>query len=108
MAVYGEKTMHDTRDELTEHVRVTLSKEKVIKVTVEDRDPQMAADIAAYYVATLDRLNRILNVSKASHNREFIERRLAETQVGLVKAEEALRDFRPRTKPLRLRRSQKL
>ena len=49
MAVYGEKTMHDTRVELTEHVRVTLSKEKVIKVTVEDRDPQMAADIAAYF-----------------------------------------------------------
>ena len=98
MAVYGERTMHDTRVELTERVRVTLSKEKVVKVTVEDRDPQMAADIAAYFVANLDRLNRILNVSKASHNREFIERRLAETQVGLVKTEEALRDFQTKNK----------
>ena len=41
----------DTRVELAEHVRVTVTKEKVIKVAVEDRDPQMAADIAAYFVA---------------------------------------------------------
>lgn len=98
MAVYGEQTMHDTRTELAERVHITLSKEKVIKVTVEDRDPKMAADIAAYFVANLDRLNRTLNVSKASHNREFIERRLAETQVGLVKTEEALRDFQTKNK----------
>lgn len=98
MAVYGERTMHDTRAELAERARITLSKEKVIKVTVEDRDPQRAADIAAYFVANLDRLNRTLNVSKASHNREFIERRLAETQVGLVKTEEALRDFQTKNK----------
>jgi tyrosine-protein kinase Etk/Wzc len=98
MAVYGEKTMHDTRVELNERVRVILSKEKVIKVTVEDRDPQRAADMAAYFVSTLDRLNRTLNVSKASHNREFIGRRLAETQVGLVRAEEALRDFQTKNK----------
>lgn len=98
MTVYGERTMHDTRVELAERVRITLSKEKVIRVTVEDRDPQMAADIAAYFVTNLDRLNRILNVSKASHNREFIERRLAETQVSLVKTEEALRDFQTKNK----------
>ena len=98
MAVYGEKTMHDTRTELAERVRITLSKEKVIKVAVEDRDPQMAADIASYFVANLDRLNRTLNVSKASHNRAFIERRLSETQVGLVKTEEALRVFQTKNK----------
>jgi tyrosine-protein kinase Etk/Wzc len=49
MAVYNERTMHDTRVELAERVRVSVSKEKVIKVTVEDADPQRAADIAAYF-----------------------------------------------------------
>ncbi|MGB2943762.1 MAG: GNVR domain-containing protein, partial [Nitrospira sp.] len=98
MAVYHERTMHDTRVELAERVRVTVSKEKVIKVTVEDADPQRAADIAAYFVSSLDRLNRTLNVSKASYNRAFIERRLAETQTGLVKTEEALRDFQRNNK----------
>ncbi|MBP8116322.1 MAG: hypothetical protein KAY09_01200 [Nitrospira sp.] len=98
MAVYNERTMHDTRVELAERVRVSVSKEKVIKVTVEDPEPQRAADIAAYFVSSLDRLNRTLNVSKASHNRAFIERRLAETQTGLVKTEEALRDFQRNNK----------
>mgnify|MGYP003519442664 FL=1 len=98
MAVYHERTMHDTRVELAERVRVTVSKEKVIKVTVEDADPQRAADIAAFFVSSLDRLNRTLNVSKASYNRAFIERRLAETQTGLVKTEEALRDFQRNNK----------
>ncbi len=98
MEVYDERTLHDTRVELAERVRVTVSKEKVIKVTVEDADPQRAADIAGFFVSTLDRLNRTLNVSKASHNRAFIERRLAETQAGLVKTEEALRDFQRNNK----------
>ena len=98
MAVYNERTMHDTRVELAERVRVSVSKEKVIKVTVEDSDPQRAADIAAFFVSSLDRLNRTLNVSKASYNRAFIERRLAETQTGLVKTEEALRDFQRNNK----------
>jgi len=98
MAVYNERTMHDTRTELAERVRVTVSKEKVIKVTAEDADPQRAADIAAFFVSSLDRLNRTLNVSKASYNRAFIERRLAETQTGLVKTEEALRDFQRNNK----------
>ena len=98
MAVYNERTMHDTRVELAERVRVSVSQEKVIKVTVEDADPQRAADIAAFFGSSLDRLNRTLNVSKASYNRAFIERRLAETQTGLVKTEEALRDFQRNNK----------
>jgi uncharacterized protein involved in exopolysaccharide biosynthesis len=98
MAVYDEQTMHETRAELAERVRITLSKEKVIKVTVEDADSERAAEMASYFVANLDRLNRTLNVSKASHNREFIGRRLTETHAGLIKAEEDLRDFQKKNK----------
>ncbi|MCK6493960.1 MAG: Wzz/FepE/Etk N-terminal domain-containing protein [Nitrospira sp.] len=98
LEVYGEPTMHDARLKLAERAHIVLAKEKVIKVTVEDADPKRAADMAAFFVANLDRLNRTLNVSKAGHNREFIERRLAETQTGLVKTEEALRDFQTKNK----------
>lgn len=98
MERYDETTMHETREELLERVRISLSKEKVIKVVVEDHDPQVAADMANFFVANLDRLNRTVNVSKAGQNRAFIERRLADTQVGLVKTEEALRDFQTKNK----------
>lgn len=95
---YDEPTLEDTRDELIERVRITVSKEKVIKVVVEDHDPQVAADMANFYVANLDRLHRTVNVSKASQNRAFIERRLKETQSSLVASEEALRDFQTKNK----------
>ncbi|MBS0170423.1 MAG: hypothetical protein JSR62_08710 [Nitrospira sp.] len=98
MERYREKTMVDTREELTDRVRITVTKEKVIKVAVEDIDPQVAADIANFYVANLDRLNRTVNVSKAGQNRVFIERRLAETQETMSKAEEALRDFQTKNR----------
>ncbi len=95
---YGEPTMQQTREELADRVRVAVSKEKVIKVVVEDHDGRVAADMANFYVANLDRLNRTVNVGKASQNRAFIERRLSETQASLVKSEEALRDFQTKNK----------
>jgi uncharacterized protein involved in exopolysaccharide biosynthesis len=98
MAYYDAETMQDARKALEADTTITVTKEKVVKVTVEAKDPRLAADIANFYVTNLDRLNRTLTVSKASHNRQFIERRLAETQANLVKAEEALKDFQMHNK----------
>ncbi|MEP7152900.1 MAG: GNVR domain-containing protein [Nitrospira sp.] len=95
---YREKTMVETRKELEDHLRITVTKEKVIKVAVEDTDPHIAADMANFYVANLDRLNRTVTVSKAGQNRAFIERRLGETMESMVKAEDALRDFQTKNK----------
>src|SRR5436853_3743348 len=95
---YEAKTMHDARKVLEGDTKITVTKEKVIKITVETESPPLAADIANYYVANLDRLNRTLNVSKAGQNRAFIERRLAETQVNLAKAEETLKEFQTQNK----------
>jgi uncharacterized protein involved in exopolysaccharide biosynthesis len=43
-------------------------------------------------------LNQTVHITSASHNRAFIERRLAETQVNLVKAEEVLKQFQTNNK----------
>ncbi len=98
MDLYEKKTMQETRKALEGDTRITVAKEKVIKITVEAKSPPLAADIANFYVSNLDRLNRTLNVSKAGQNRAFIERRLTETQVNLVKAEEALKNFQTHNK----------
>ncbi len=95
---YEAKTMQDARKALEGDTTITVTKEKVVKITVEAKDPKLAADIANFYVSNLDRLNRTLNVTKASQNRMFIERRLAETQANLVKAEDALKDFQTHNK----------
>jgi len=96
--LYEAKTMQDARKALENNTRITVSKEKVIKLTVEAKSPQLAADITNFYVSNLDHLNRTMSVSKAGKNRAFIERRLVETQVNLVKAEEALKDFQTQNK----------
>jgi tyrosine-protein kinase Etk/Wzc len=98
MALYETKTLEDARRHLQEDTRISVTKEKVIKVTVEGTSAQLAADLANFYVSQLDHLNRNLNVSKAGQNRRFIEQRLTETKVGLVKAEEDLRDFQMKNK----------
>jgi len=98
MDVYQSRTPEDARRDLQAATQISLTKEKVIKVTVEATSPQLAADLANFYVNNLDRLNRTLTISKATHNRRFIEQRLNETQVSLVKAEEDLRDFQTKNK----------
>jgi uncharacterized protein involved in exopolysaccharide biosynthesis len=98
MRLWRKKGMQDTRNALQDATKITVSKEKVIKIAVEARSPSLAADIANFYVTNLDRLNRTMNVSKASHNRAFIEARLADTQVSLIKAEEALKQFQTSNK----------
>jgi tyrosine-protein kinase Etk/Wzc len=98
MALYEAKTLEDARRHLQEDTRISVTKEKVIKISVEATNAQLAADIANFYVSQLDHLNQNLNVSKAGQNRRFIEQRLTETKVGLVKAEEDLRDFQMKNK----------
>ena len=56
MEHYETKTMHDARVGLEGATRIVVTKEKVIKVAVEDKDPQLASDIANFYVSNLDRL----------------------------------------------------
>jgi len=90
--------MQGARNQLQGATNIRVSKEGVISVTVEDRDPKRAADMANSYLATLDRLNRTLNVTEAGRNRGFIESRLKETERDLRKAEEDLRGFQERNK----------
>jgi uncharacterized protein involved in exopolysaccharide biosynthesis len=91
---YGAKTKQDARKALESDTKIAVSKDKVIKIVVEAKGPGLAADITNFYVANLDRLNRSVNVTKASQNRAFIEHRLEETKANLIRTEETLRQFK--------------
>ena len=91
-------TMKAVRQWLADSTDIKVTKEGTIEITVEARDSQLASDIANFYVANLERLSRTLNITKASLNRAFIERRLAETRVNMVKAEEELKEFQTHNK----------
>ena len=100
--VYEAKTMQDGRKALEENTKIAVSKEKLITITVEAELPQLAADIANFYVTHLDRLNRTLNVTKAGQTRVFLERRLAESKINQVREEEAFKEFQIKNRAVAL------
>jgi uncharacterized protein involved in exopolysaccharide biosynthesis len=81
---------------------VTLSKDGMISVKVEETDPQLAAAIANFYVAHLDQMITRFATTEASKQRVFIADRLTETERELRSAEEALRQFQETNKVIAL------
>jgi uncharacterized protein involved in exopolysaccharide biosynthesis len=93
MAHHQVELIDDARGALAGSTTVSVSKEKALSVSVVTKDPALSADIANFYISHLDRLNRTMKVTKAGQTRAFLEARLAEAKLALVKAEESMRDF---------------
>jgi len=72
---------------------ISVSKEGVISVKVEDKDPRLAAEIANAYVTNLDRLFAKMGTTDAGRQRAFVAERLEKTEKALRESEEALRRF---------------
>ncbi|MEW5795598.1 MAG: Wzz/FepE/Etk N-terminal domain-containing protein [Candidatus Zixiibacteriota bacterium] len=78
---------------LDDHTSVGVTDEGLLSISVEDRDPQVAADMATAYVQELVDLNRQLLSTSAREKREFIEARLAEVRAQLDSARQQLELF---------------
>jgi uncharacterized protein involved in exopolysaccharide biosynthesis len=90
---YPENERDKARKAVSANLDFNLNKEGTITVTVLDRDPNRAADMANALVSYLDSLNVILNIEKARNNRIFIERRFTQNKDDLKSAEEELKAF---------------
>ena len=88
---YEARLPEDARKALDAASRLTSGKDGLITVEVDDRDPQVAADIANAYVDELSKLLDRLSVTEAQQRRVFFEKQLQETQVKLTAADLALR-----------------
>lgn len=95
---YGSKTMDSARKSLALASQVsTGKKDGFISITVNDKDPQFAADMANAYVAELAKLTQTIALTEASQRRLFFEKQLADAHGQLSKSEIALRDTQERT-----------
>jgi len=75
--VYHTRYWEDARKKLAENtVIVEDRKSGVVTITVTDRDPHRAAELAEAYVEELDRIAAEVNTSAAHRERMFIEERL--------------------------------
>lgn len=71
----------------------TVSDEGIVRVDVETKSPDWAAEIANCYVDELDAFLRSSNISRGRNMRRFVGRRLAEVESELALAQESLRVF---------------
>jgi tyrosine-protein kinase Etk/Wzc len=89
--LYGEDTLVDTRYALERATDISVRKDGIISVSVEDHDPQRAADIANAYIEELATLTQTLGVTVAGQRRLFFVGQLRAAKDDLVGAEIALR-----------------
>jgi len=89
---YREKRMSETRKAFDDRSSVVLGvKDGLIRITVTDRDPKVAADIANGYVEEFRKLSENLAITEASQRRIFFQQQLLEANEGLATAEEAMK-----------------
>lgn len=87
---YDEEFVFRARNRLESRTSVTLGKDGLVKVEVDDTDPATAAQMADAYIEELQKLSDGLAVSDAAQRRVFFERQLKQANEVLVKAEMAL------------------
>ncbi len=100
---YDDATSEDTRKRLSRQVAVLAdAKNNVVVLSVEDKEPQKAADIANAFVDELRNLTKSLAVTEAAQRRLFFEGQLKDAKESLIKAEEGVKGFQERTGTLHI------
>jgi capsule polysaccharide export protein KpsE/RkpR len=99
--VYRVRYLADARKILSR--RTDASEDKptgIVSITVTDRDPVRARDLAAAFVEELDALVVTMDTSAAHRERQFLEQRLKDIQADLESSEQQLGHFSSRTETM--------
>lgn len=92
--VYGHRYYKETRQELEDHTDIKEDRKSgIIAITVEDKSPQRAADLARAYTNELNSMLSRLSTSAAGKERAFIEERLKTVKHDLDQATVELSQF---------------
>ena len=101
--VYSKRYRMDAYKKLDKRVSITAGKKDgIITITVDDKDPKRAAEMANAYVEELGKLTIRMNVNGAGQNRNFLQARLVSARGDLAKAEENLREFQSKNKAVQV------
>jgi tyrosine-protein kinase Etk/Wzc len=98
MQEYHQKYLSDARKAFESHAAVDGSgKDGLIHISVEDRDPRRAAELANGYVDQFRDLSQHLAITEASQRRLFFQQELEQAKNNLANAEEALEQTEQKT-----------
>jgi uncharacterized protein involved in exopolysaccharide biosynthesis len=95
--VYHTSNPISTWKALARHTHMEATRGFLIRVSVEDHDPQRAADMANTYADSLYKQIRRLALTQASQKRVFFEEQLADEKPLLNQAEEAMEQNQEKT-----------
>jgi uncharacterized protein involved in exopolysaccharide biosynthesis len=96
--VYGKKYREDVYKAMDKKILITSVKEGIITISVDDKDPKRAADMANGLVEELKRLTTGMAMTVAGNNKGFFEERIARSKEELTRAENTLKAFQSRYK----------
>lgn len=103
MARYRQKYMSSARKAFESHFAVeAASKDNLIHISVEDKDPKRAAEMANAYVDEYRNLSKHLAIGEAAQRRLFFEQQLEQTRDRLADAEESLKETEQKTGMIQL------
>ena len=89
---YHAKKQSDARTAFEDLSTVALGvKDGLVRITVTDRDPGQAAQMANAYVDEFRKLSADLAITEASQRRIFFQQQLLESKENLTTAEEAMK-----------------
>lgn len=100
MARFKLRYAGDAVKRLQDATTVSISREGVVSVIVEDTDPKLAADMANFYVEEVDRRVAQYSMSEAGRQRGFLTQQLARAKTDLDEAEQALRRFQEQNRAI--------
>jgi len=96
-SVYKSRKMQDTRLILKKSTEIESGKDGLIHISVTDRDPNRASELANAYVSELHSMNSNLAITEAAQRRVFFDQQLEGEKKALADAEEDLRATQQRT-----------
>lgn len=92
--VYGDKRWEEARKNLTNETELSEDrKSEIISISVTDKNPERAQQMAQEYIGALNHVVIALNTSSAHRERVFLEDRLNQVQSDLESAEKTFSQF---------------
>lgn len=99
-----EKAIRKLRDKS----RIFANEQGIVTISVEMKDPELAAQVANAFTAELDQVNQQKSISRAKNSRIYIEEQLEKTARSLKKASTALAEFQSKYKAVDLEKQTKV
>jgi capsule polysaccharide export protein KpsE/RkpR len=94
---YGSRDVEYAMKELDGNTELRVTDEGALAITLMDREPEVSQQMVQAMLSQLDLINRRLSREQGKYNRQFIEERLKQTKIDIMKAEEELKLFQQQT-----------